>query len=229
MSQLHFIGGEKGGVGKSLVARVLAQYFIDRDRPFIGFDADPSHGALMRFYADYTTPVRIDQYDSLDRIVETAVEQREAEVLVDLAAQTQDALLHWIEESNLIELANDMDVPLTYWHVMDTGRDSVDLLRKLLDTVGGRLDLVLVKNEVRGDDFKVLDASAELKRAETMGARVMTVRRLQDSTMQKIDAHSSSFWAVTHPSSPGQVGLLERQRIKSWLNKTYAEFERIGV
>ena len=29
MSQIHFIGGEKGGIGKSLLARVLAQHFID--------------------------------------------------------------------------------------------------------------------------------------------------------------------------------------------------------
>jgi anion-transporting ArsA/GET3 family ATPase len=34
MSHLHFIGGEKGGVGKSLVARILAQYFIDRRQSF---------------------------------------------------------------------------------------------------------------------------------------------------------------------------------------------------
>jgi cellulose biosynthesis protein BcsQ len=29
MSSLNFIGGEKGGVGKSVAARALAQYFID--------------------------------------------------------------------------------------------------------------------------------------------------------------------------------------------------------
>ena len=40
MSKLHFIGGEKGGVGKSLVARVLAQYLIDRELPFLGFDTE---------------------------------------------------------------------------------------------------------------------------------------------------------------------------------------------
>ena len=39
MSSLNFIGGEKGGVGKSVAARVLAQYFIDRGRPFTGFAA----------------------------------------------------------------------------------------------------------------------------------------------------------------------------------------------
>jgi len=43
MSSLNFIGGEKGGVGKSVAARVLAQYFIDRKKPFTGFDTDRSH------------------------------------------------------------------------------------------------------------------------------------------------------------------------------------------
>lgn len=72
MAQIHFIGGEKGGVGKSLVARVLAQYLIDHEHPFLGFDTDRSHGALMRFYAGYASPVVVDKYESLDAIVEAA-------------------------------------------------------------------------------------------------------------------------------------------------------------
>ena len=49
MSSLNFIGGEKGGVGKSVAARVLAQYFIDKGRPFLGFDTDRSHTSFARF------------------------------------------------------------------------------------------------------------------------------------------------------------------------------------
>jgi cellulose biosynthesis protein BcsQ len=49
VSVIHLIGGEKGGVGKSMVARVLAQYYIDREWPFVGFDTDRSHGSLRRF------------------------------------------------------------------------------------------------------------------------------------------------------------------------------------
>ena len=52
MSSLNFIGGEKGGVGKSVAARALAQYFIDREKPFTGFDTDRSHTSFARFYAD---------------------------------------------------------------------------------------------------------------------------------------------------------------------------------
>ena len=46
MSKIHFVGGEKGGVGKSVLARLLAQYHIDRGLPFSAFDSDRSHGAL---------------------------------------------------------------------------------------------------------------------------------------------------------------------------------------
>ena len=78
MSIIHFIGGEKGGVGKSLVARVLAQYLIDHKLPFLGFDSDRSHGALLRFYAGFASPVVIDDYDSLDKVVEAAAENPSA-------------------------------------------------------------------------------------------------------------------------------------------------------
>jgi cellulose biosynthesis protein BcsQ len=40
VTNIHLIGGEKGGVGKSVVARLLAQYLIDRQMPFLGFDTD---------------------------------------------------------------------------------------------------------------------------------------------------------------------------------------------
>ena len=52
MASINFIGGEKGGVGKSVTARVLAQYFIDKGVAFTGFDTDRSHHSFNRFYAE---------------------------------------------------------------------------------------------------------------------------------------------------------------------------------
>ena len=68
MPSLNFIGGEKGGVGKSVAARLLAQYFIDKGQPFTGFDTDRSHTSFTRFYADYASPVVVDSYEGLDLI-----------------------------------------------------------------------------------------------------------------------------------------------------------------
>lgn len=231
MSYIHFIGGEKGGVGKSLVARVLAQHFIDRDMPFLGFDTDKSHGALLRFYTDFAAPAVLDRHDSLDPIIEHAVEDPQRRILVDLAAQTQQALADWIEDSDALGVAEEHGLTLTWWHVMDTGRDSVDLLRKWLDQFGGRVKLVLVLNEVRGDRFEILEASGELERAKALGASVISLRHLPDATMQKIDRQSASFWAaLNHPdrASTG-LGLLERQRVKVWLNRAYGEMDKLAL
>ena len=231
MSHIHFIGGEKGGVGKSLVARILAQYLIDHETPFLGFDTDQSHGALLRFYRDYAAPVAIDRYESLDGIVEAAAAEPERRILIDLAAQTQPFLLRWMEDSELLELSPEMGIELHYWHVMDSGQDSVDLLAQLLDRFEGRLPLILVLNEVRGDRFELLNASGLRERAESLGARVMTLRHLQDTTMQKIDGHSSSFWtAVNNPDkSQNSLGILARQRVRSWLKRAYQEIDGLTV
>jgi hypothetical protein len=231
MSHIHFIGGEKGGVGKSLVARVLAQYFVDRNIPFNGFDTDKSHGALLRFYGDFSAPLVLDRHDSLDPIIERALEHPQQRILVDLAAQTQHSLASWIEDSGVLDFAAEQGITLTWWHVMDTGRDSVDLLGKWLEQFGSRLKLVLVLNEVRSDRFDILQASGQRERAEALGASVISLRRLPDTTMLKIDQQSASFWAaLNHPDrAAAGLGLLERQRVKVWLNRAYAEFDTLAL
>ena len=229
MTRLHFIGGEKGGVGKSVVARILAQYFIDRNIPFLGFDSDKSHGSLLRFYADFAAPVVIDRYEGLDYIVETAAAVPGRRMLVDLAAQTYRFLTQWMEESGLLNISGELGLAVTYWHVMDSGRDSAELLVTLLDQFGGRLPLVVVLNEVRGGDFTILESSGALARAESLGATVVKLGRLQDSTMQKIDAHNTSFWAASNRGDKdgSALGMLERHRVKTWLHRAYEEIDRV--
>ena len=231
MSHIHFIGGEKGGVGKSLTARVLAQYFIDREMPFLGFDTDRSHGALMRFYSDFAAPIVMDRVEALDVIVEAAVEQPERRILVDLAAQTHDVLVRWIDDAGVINLAGELGLSIHYWHVMDSGKDSVDLLQKLLNRFGTGLKYVLVRNQVRGNDFGTLEQSGEQARAFALGARMVSIKKLNEGVMNKIDAASSSFWKAKTSSdaADGGLGMMDRQRVKMWLRDVYREIDDVGV
>jgi hypothetical protein len=230
-SSILLIGGEKGGVGKSLVSRALAQYFIDCSVPFVGFDTDRSHGALMRFYSDYASPILIDRYEALDHIVETAVEQPGIRVLVDLAAQTHAPLVAWMDDSGVLDLAQENDLRISYWHVMDTGRDSVDLLRQVLDRFQDRLNYVVVRNQLRGNDFSNLEKSGLLDRLSSLGGRVVEVKQLHQSVIQKIDAKDRSFWAAKQSSAEygAGLGLMERQRLKTWMNHVFAEFNAAAV
>lgn len=231
MATIHLIGGEKGGVGKSVVARLLAQYMIDHEIPFVGFDTDRSHGALLRFYSDYASPTVIDSYESLDTLLETASGQPEQRILVDLAAQTHLPLSLWIEDSGVLELSEELGIAIYYWNVMDSGKDCVDLLSKLLDQFGNRLNYVLVQNQLRDGDFNILESSGVKNRALALDARTISLKRLHTPVMTKIDSNSFSFWAAKNKDADNlsPLGLLERQRVKIWLNHAYNEIGFVGV
>ena len=231
MNKIHLIGGEKGGVGKSVVARVVAQYMIDKEILFTGFDTDRSHGSLMRFYSGFASPVVVDDYESLDGIVEAAAENPDRRVLVDLAAQTQDPLVKWMDESGVLEATEELGAAFTYWHVMDSGKDSVDLLKKLFDRFGNRLNYVLVLNQVRGENFTIFYESGERERATEFKAKVITLKRLHEPVITKIDAGSTSFWAAKNRSTTEVkgLGLLERQRVKLWLRAAYEQIDTVEI
>ena len=230
MPSINFIGGEKGGVGKSVTARVLAQYFIDKGIPFTGFDTDRSHHSFNRFYSDFASPVVVDSYEGLDLIVNAFEDNPDQSVIVDLAAQTSAPLAKWIADSSLFELFAEMGITINLWHVMDDGRDAVDLLGRLVDAYGTGPNYIVVQNHGRGSDFVLLRNSYALQKAQAVGAQVIELPRLHDASMRKIDQHNTSFWKATNDrDSPDALGLLERQRVKTWLKNCYEIFGKLPV
>jgi hypothetical protein len=224
MAGIEFIGGEKGGVGKSVLTRVLAQYAIDRRQPFIGFDTDRSHTTVTRFYGDYAAPVVVDDFAGLDAIAEAIAADPQRQVLVDLAAQTMPPLRRWLDESDVLALFAEERIPVRFWHVMDDGQDSIGLLENLVTAFGGKAAYVVVLNHGRGRNFAHFHASKAKAIAVEHGATIIELRALHETSMRKIDKHSASFWAaINHRDGDSALGLLERQRVKVWLNRTFAD------
>jgi hypothetical protein len=234
VGSLNFIGGEKGGVGKSVAARVLAQYFIDKGQSFTGYDTDRSHASFRRFYEDFASPVIVDSFDGLDRVV-SAFEDAGADVtrksvIVDLAAQTAAPLAKWIKDSDLLAVMAQLGVAVNFWHLSDGGRDSVDLLDRLINTYGAGPNYFVVRNLGRATDFSLLDASPALLKARALGAQVFDLDALHETSMRKIDGHNASFWAaVNSRTGPDSLGMLERQRVRIWLRNTYASLDRLPL
>lgn len=229
MSIVHFIGGEKGGVGKSVFSRLLSQYFLDSSMPYAGFDADQSHNTLTRFYEDYTQPVNLDVFESTDKIMETALE-KDCNLLVDLPAQSERFLDRWIEENGVIDLCDEMQVPFIYWYVVDDGVDSAKLLKQFIEKYGNDLHCVVIKNKGCGSNFAAVDRiidSAIASGAKRLNHFVLPA--LHAETMRRIDQLSFSFWGAENikDGKLPHLSLMERQRTRVWVKKSYAIFRSV--
>jgi hypothetical protein len=229
MSTIHFIGGEKGGVGKSVVARLCTQYCIDNKLPFAAVDADSSHGALARFYGDYTRTVDLTRYDSADEILALAMEEPRR-VVVDLPAQSERPLSAWLAEGGILELAAESDVRPVFWHVLDDGKDAVATLARLLERHGDRVGYCVVKNQGRGKDFTLFDRSPARATCEALGAVVLDIPELHAPVMQKVDRLDASFWNAVHGTSTASEAFtrMDRQRVKVWLMACYQQIAKLG-
>jgi hypothetical protein len=218
VSTIDFIGGEKGGVGKSVVARLVAQYCIDRAIPFAGVDADSSHGTLRRHYADHARAVDLARLESADEIIALATDA-DRRVVVDLPAQSERLLLSWLTEANVVDLARECGIELVFWHVIDDGKDSISTLDRLIHRLGPSVRYRVVENLGRGKDFSVFHQSPTHAAALALGALVIELPELLPAAMQKIDRTDASFWAAAHNPLFGAetFSRMDRQRIKVWL------------
>ena len=97
MALIHLIDGEKGGVGKSFIARTMIQYGLDRNLSFTAVESDRSNPDVSRVYKDICQFAIFSESekhaDNADRIFELAMEQS---VIVSLPAQVNRAESDWI-------------------------------------------------------------------------------------------------------------------------------------
>ncbi|MBK8012580.1 MAG: mobilization protein [Deltaproteobacteria bacterium] len=228
MTAIHIVGGEKGGVGKSVMARLLCQYHIDRSRGFLAFDGDRSHPALLNSYADFARPLELESYESCDAMIAEAEKGRS--IVVDLPAQSERLLRRLFDDSAVAEVAGELGVDLVRWHLIDDGADALRLLEQQL-TSQPDLRTVIVRNLGRGRDFSFVDASEHVRGAIARGqVSLCDLPKLHGASMNKIDRLGLSFWAAIHntDSRVGPcLGLMERQRVKTWVRRANAQIDAV--
>ncbi len=168
----------------------------------------------------------LDEFESADQLMEAAL-AADQDILVDLAAQTSLPLHRWIEQTDLLNLAGEEQVPVIFWHVLDDGADGIALLGALCERYLDRAAYVAVRNYGRGRDFSAFDASPVRARVQQLGALVMDLPELHAGTMRKIDHQGISLWAGAHNRDSG-LGLMDRQRVKVWLRRVYQQLDQVA-
>jgi CobQ/CobB/MinD/ParA nucleotide binding domain len=110
------IGGDKGGVGKTTVARTLLDYFAHQQLRVRAFDTEVPRGTLKRFHPNVTDVVDINHVPDQMRIFDTVNSTDATVTLIDVRAGLLSPTLHALRRrarrafgtpSNLAQQAND--------------------------------------------------------------------------------------------------------------------------
>jgi len=134
MANIHLILQGKGGVGKSLIASILAQYQRSKGEPTLCIDTDPVNSTFLGFKALDVTQLVIMEGDEIkprnfDRLVEL-IAPAKGNVIIDNGASSFVPLTHYLISNQVPALLKEMGHTLII-HTVITGSQA------LLDTVNG--------------------------------------------------------------------------------------------
>ena len=224
MATIHFIDGEKGGVGKSMFARTIVQYCLDKQCSFVPIETDTSNPDLSSRYKDICQyaifSVDEKEHYKADKVFEIAIDKT---VIVDLPAQSHKAVSKWIEKNKLIENSKSYGVKFCKWFVCSGGNGSVSSFINSLDYYGLKIQHVLVRNWGMCDDWEDWDEDEELQSLiKKYKVKVIDFPKLPYKERFVIDKNKLSFSAAREYEKFTTLG---QQRVVDFLKDTYAEIE----
>jgi hypothetical protein len=222
--QINLVINGKGGVGKSFFATNLVQYFKDGGIAHRALDTDHENSTLKRFHPEAEF-VSLEDKRGLDAVFHAA--ETSSLLVVDCRAASTDLFLDYFTEIGGLSGALRLyDAGLTLVCPVNHEADSVEQVRLLSDALGEQCRYLVVKNQAHSEAFTLYDESKMRRQLlDTLGAREMTMPRMHDWLVTALNRHNvTATTALVHSA----VHLLDRQRLKHWQAKLYAELDSVA-
>src|SRR5258707_13511463 len=172
------IGADKGGVGKTTIARTLLDYFAQHQVRARAFDTEVPRGTLKRFYPDVTDVVDINHVPDQMRISDTVISTDATVSLIDVRAGLLSPTLHALRDIGFIEAAKKGEIPFLVFHILGPSIASLDEIAETAAYLGDA-KYFMAKNSINNAHFFEWDEA-------THAAYFKTVPRADEITIPKL-------------------------------------------
>ena len=237
---IHLTLQGKGGVGKSLVAAILAQYLAQRDLKVQCIDTDPLNRTFAQYNALGADRIqvrdehnRIDQR-SFDGLLERFLTERGATFVVDNGASTFLPLWHYLLENRALEYLQENHCKV-YVHTVITGGQA------LLDTLNGFRELAASTNQrnmvvwvneffgrVEAQGKRFSEMTAFLESRDKICGTVFIPKRNQDTFGRDIEDMIARKWTFQEAIVAPDFQLLAKQRLTIVRRELFEQLEKIA-
>ena len=152
------VGADKGGVGKTTVARTLLDYFTAHQVPIRAFDTEAPRGTLKRFHPDITEVVDVTQVADQMKIFDTLANATADVTVIDVRAGLLSSTLRALNEIGFLDSAKKGQITFAVFHILGPSIASLDEIAETAKTVGDA-NYFLVKNFINNTTFFEWDLS----------------------------------------------------------------------
>jgi hypothetical protein len=185
--RIYWIGGSKGGVGKSMMTVVLLDHLLERGDKVLLIECDTSNPDVWKAYGSDLPGelIDLDEADGWIRLVNACDVDRSRTVVINTAARNHGGVAQYGRtlETSLDEL----DARLVAFWMINRQRDSLELLADFLEAMP-RADVHVVRNGYFGEErkFELYNVSALRASIEARGGRSVTLPDLADRVADDI-------------------------------------------
>ena len=222
---LYFIGGSKGGVGKSILSMLLADFLTQyRKRKIILVESDTSNPDVGKTFTHSddveVLSLSLDEADGWIELVNYC-EASDKDLVINSAARSGEAIEKF--GGTLIGSLDELHRQLVSFWVINRQRDSIELLKKYMDVVPGELHVV--RNTFYGESqkFELFNGSKTKIEAEKRGATI-DLPDLADRVTD--DLYSKRLSIVTALNT---MPLGNKAELKRWRSLAWKMFDEIGI
>jgi hypothetical protein len=231
--KIHFIDGEKGGVGKSWFAFCMTEYLISKLIPLYLYAADTSNPTATSKYKDkqryaefYDDSVHYTVFsenekksDYPDSILEMALNRT---VVIDLPAQVYTPISNWLNEKQIFTLSKQIKTDWVRWFVCNGRNDSINLLIGSADFYQHQ-QTVVVRNWGLCENWDLFDEREDLQAViKKYKMQVIDFPKLPDSKAIRMDANN---WTFDEAIELGKFGIVGNNDICRYVHNVYQMFE----
>jgi hypothetical protein len=227
------VGADKGGVGKTTVARTLLDYFTAHQIPTRAFDTEAPRGTLKRFHPDTTDIVDINLVPDQMKIFDTLNSAEASVTVIDVRAGLMSQTLRALRDFGFIDAAKKGQITFAVFHILGPTIASLDEIAETAAFLGDA-KYFLVKNFINNTHFFQWDEETHNNYFKKVKDAVeITIPKLNEMATEQVDLASVPF--VTFIANKKQNGesaaysFVLRGYVRHWLGNVWAEYDRIRL
>jgi hypothetical protein len=227
------VGADKGGVGKTTVARTLLDYFGAHQTPTRAFDTEAPRGTLKRFHPDVTEVVDVTSVPDQMKIFDTLGSAEARVTVIDVRAGLLSSTLQALSDIGFLESAKKGQITFAVFHILGP---SIASLQEIAETARfvGDASYFLVKNHINETSFFEWDpATYNHYFKQIKGAEEITVPKLNEMACEQVEVSSVPYVSfVANKNAKGEPAnnsFVLRGYVRHWLGNVWAEYDRVKL